>query len=121
METLEHLFFECILIKNIWLQLYEDLKLSEWFHELRFDLKTIILGFKSNEDHIPGINTFILLVKAYIFNSKNVNVMPSYKVAKRFLEYHCEIHKNTMKFSRENWLFLDAWTHGVKARRSSVF
>ena len=93
--------------------MYEDLSLRQKFdNNLSFDLKTILFGYDSQTDmHTSGINTFIVLAKAYIFSCKTRNQNVNYEAAKKYLKYHGQIHKNLCKSRNKEaeWNFLDTW------------
>ena len=86
------------------------MKLKEKFEDLNCDAKTILFGYKDvNNENISGINTFILLVKTYIFNCKNIGNDISFVAAKRFLKYRCGIQKSIARNVNREWAFLDDW------------
>ena len=65
-ETIEHLFWECTIVKNLWL------KLDDWLSEIDInanfnDLKMTILG---NPDLPHSINHISLMKKQYIYKTK---------------------------------------------------
>ena len=108
-ETLEHLFWECGVSRNIWIQVNDNLRLSHKFDNFNIDLKTIMLGYiNENENFIFGINIFIVLIKKYIFNCKIHNKILSFEGVKNYI-------KNEIKFQRmsmggvDEWEFLSEW------------
>ena len=109
-ETLEHMFFNCTEIKNLWFKIFDELKLKDKFENIKCDLQTILFGYKcNNNDFISGINIFILLVKLYIFNCKNNENTISFIAAKCFLKYRCGIQKSISKNVNREWAFIDDW------------
>ena len=108
-ESIEHFFFECTIIKNIWLQIFEELDLGNKFENLRFDLETVLFGYKNkHNNHLNGINTFIVMIKTYIFGCKNKDSNVSFEAAKFFLKHQCKIHKSVTRNENE-WAFVDIW------------
>lgn len=67
-ETIDHLFSECYLIKELW-----D-KIKHWLEDLQlnvnFDNKSILFGKYLNSDIHRFKNLLILIVKQYIYASK---------------------------------------------------
>ena len=109
-ESLEHLLFECIVVKNLWYKIFEELDLGHKFQNLKFTLATVILGYINHDNmYISGINTFIALIKQYILNCKNNNKKISFLAAKNYLIYHSRIHKNVSRSMNMEWAFLDEW------------
>ena len=67
-QTIEHLFFECSIVKTFWAQLWESWGKDTGNTKLDINLKHIILGFiwekvAQNRE----INIIILKAKYYIF------------------------------------------------------
>ncbi len=109
-ESLEHFFFGCMIIRNIWLQLFDELKLKDKFENIEVNLETILFGYKNeNNNFLTGINTFIILVKYYIFHSKNENKNVTFEAAKYYLKHQCKINKMVTKNAEQEWAFLDQW------------
>ena len=75
-ETVEHLLFNCVNVKNIWIYVFDELQKTTNTHfspDLRICVFAIccILGvYDENEDNMKIINTVMLLVKMYILNCK---------------------------------------------------
>ena len=69
-ETIEHLFFQCIHVKDIWWYVFEEwAKLTGSTYEP--NLRSCILGvYNNNADDTRAINTIVLIVKAYIMKCK---------------------------------------------------
>lgn len=71
-ETIDHLFSECYLIKELW-----D-KIKYWLDDLQlnvnFDNKSILVGKYLNSDIHRFENLFILIVKQYIYACKLVSL-----------------------------------------------
>ena len=77
-ETIEHLFFECFIVKNFWFKLIE---LYSCFINLEISLscKDVILMYDNGNEFVStNINTLILYGKSFIYNCKmknrNVNI-----------------------------------------------
>ena len=69
-ETIEHLFFQCIHVKDIWWYVFEEwAKLTGNTYEP--NLRGCVLGvYNNNVDDTRAINTIVLIVKAYIMKCK---------------------------------------------------
>ena len=69
-ETIEHLFFQCIHVKDIWWYVFEEwAKLTCNTYEP--NLRGCVLGeYNNNVDDTRAINTIVLIVKAYIMKCK---------------------------------------------------
>ena len=68
-ETIEHLFFNCIHVKNIWLYVFQEwLSLTGSCHIP--DLRSCVLGVHNDVKHSRALNTIMLLVKSFIMNCK---------------------------------------------------
>jgi len=99
-ETIEHLFFDCNLVKNIWLFIF-----SEWQrvtgHVFIPTLQHCILGvYDHSVKFCAEVNVIILLVKSYIMKCKydgavlsNVAICNIFRSNVQLLN---EIHKNNM-------------------------
>ena len=69
-ETVEHLFFNCVNVKDIWIYVFKELQKKTNTHFVP-DLRSCILGvYDENVDNVKIINTVMLLVKMYIMNCK---------------------------------------------------
>ena len=108
-ETLEHMFFECTEIRNLWIRIFQDLRLEEKFENLKLNKRTVLLGYNNEDNFISGINIFIVLVKKYIFDCKQKGRAISFESAKYYLKYQCKIQKSVSKNANREWGFLDAW------------
>ena len=68
-ETIEHLFFNCIYVKNIWLYVFQEwLSLTGSCHIP--DLRSCVLGVNNEVEDSRALNTIMLLVKSFIMNCK---------------------------------------------------
>ena len=108
-ETLEHFFFECNIIRNIWLKLFEELDIKNKFDDISVNQENILLGYSHNSKFTSGINTFIVLVKYFIFSCKQQNKNVCYESVKNYLKYQCKIHKSIAKNADREWAFIDQW------------
>ena len=68
-ESLEHIFWECNISKNMWLLVYEKMKLKDFVPDLIFDKKTILLGYLGDNQLSKSINLFIAIIKYFIYKS----------------------------------------------------
>ena len=84
----EHLFFNCVNVKDIWIYVYDELQKTTNTHFVQ-DLRSCILGvYDENCDSLKIINTVMLLVKMY-------TVKPVYKDRSR---------------NKKNEVFIDRWS-----------
>ena len=68
-ETIEHLFFNCIYVKNIWLYVFQErLSLTRSCHIP--DVRSCVLGVNNEVEHSRALNTIMLLLKSFIMNCK---------------------------------------------------
>ena len=69
-ETIEHLFFDCTHVKDIWLFAFAEFQKLTGFHFVP-TLRNCILGiYDVNDENSRIINTIMLLVKMYIMKCK---------------------------------------------------
>ena len=69
-ETIEHLFFDCTLVKDIWLFAFDEFEKLTGFHFVP-TLRSCILGiYDVNAENSRIINTIMLLVKMYVMKCK---------------------------------------------------
>ena len=69
-ETVDHLFFDCTHVKDIWLFTFDELQKLTGFHFVP-TLRSCILGiYDVNVENSRIINTIMLLVKMYIMKCK---------------------------------------------------
>ena len=69
-ETIEHLFFDCTHVKDIWLFAFAEFQKLAGFHFVP-TLRSCILGiYDVNAENSRIINTIMLLVKMYIMKCK---------------------------------------------------
>ena len=83
-ETIEHLFFNCIYVKNIWLYVFQEcLSLRGSCHIP--DLRSCVLGVNNEVEHSRALNTLMLVVKSFIMNCKyDKCVLPTASLASIF-------------------------------------
>ena len=90
-ETIEHLFWECLVSKTIWLQLKDWLGLQNFF-----SMKQVILGDPMESPYIEHLK---LITKEFIYTSKLLETEPRFckliqiikskiKVEKSYLNRH---------------------------------
>ena len=104
-EKIEHLFYYCVCVKHIWLNIenliVKNNLLSEIFH---FNAKDVILGFHlqdvSNNNII--INKLILYSKFYIWQSKlnsdSLNMNSLYSCLRYHMKYDCILNDCNLSF-----------------------
>ena len=90
-ETIEHLFFNCVIVKNIWFYVFR-----EW-HKVSGKMFTPSLTsciFGTFERYVNGsntINTIMLIVKSYIMYCKFERKIPSQQELARIFKYKVSI------------------------------
>ena len=91
-ETIEHLFFECHFVRNIWFELEHRLHLVEDV-KICLTASDVLLcynmyGNQSSNLQTVNINTVLLYVKNYIWECKIVNVKPTNRDLLQYLSNH---------------------------------
>ena len=85
-ETLNHLFWECIQVQHFWTNL--SILLQEYNVHIKFNLRYILLGITGkNLTEVQLKNYIILLGKYFIFKSKYQKQQPNLL---RFKSYLCQ-------------------------------
>ena len=67
-ETLEHLFYDCTVVKTFWLQ-FEEYWLSKTNVNISLTCKDVMLGYNYTNPPIE-LNRAIIFAKRYIYNQK---------------------------------------------------
>lgn len=91
-ENLNHLFFDCIVVKHIWINIEQCIERTEKCI-VRFKNSDVILGFnfklkKCIVDSYGNVNKIILFVKYYIWQCRCLSLDPSYANLKIWLIKH---------------------------------
>ena len=110
-ETLTHLFFECKIINDLWIELFSWLsnRLENFNLSLYHKPQTILLGDKKIS---PLMNHIFLICKKYIYNCKIENKAPLFSVVKgkillcRKIEFFIEKSKGNLSKFDEKWSIL---------------
>ena len=87
MEKLEHLFFECEKVKNIWL------KLADTLHTTPFKMKDALLG---NPSGPVGIEHIKLITKEYIYLAKIKETDPKFENLMQYIKFKMELDRVTL-------------------------
>ena len=103
-ETIEHLLFDCVHVRNIWLHVF-----IEWQnvtgHNFEPTLQSCIFGiFDKSVQYINEINIIILLVKSYIMKCKYKNIMPSPEAVGKMFSYKVSLLSQVRNI--DLWLLL---------------
>ena len=103
-ETIEHLLFDCVHVRNIWLHVF-----IEWQnvtgHNFEPTLQSCIFGiFDKSVQYINEINIIILLVKSYIMKCKYENIMPSPEAVGKMFSYKVSLLSQVRNI--DLWLLL---------------
>jgi len=106
-ETIEHIFWDCMDIKNLWFRINSDLNLKEILG-IEFDKLTILLGYTGDHDICKkSFNIFIVSVKYYIYKCKLGEKFPNYDSLKKDACSRCRIYKNIN--TKLNFEFIQYW------------
>ena len=91
-QTISHLFFECLCVRNLWQFLKEQVRQKLAF-EIELTVKNILFGIQNeeNNDVINKINKIILQLKYFIFKQKLADSNISIQKATQYLFLNCEI------------------------------
>ena len=108
-ETLEHLFWECMIIKNLWFRIQDTFRLKEKFANFNFDLKTIMLGYTEDVEHKMGINIFLILIKYHIYMVKLKGQQPSIVGIKNYVLNCVRSQRDSKLYKDGEWDFLSDW------------
>ena len=106
-ESLEHLFFECMIVKNLWFRIQDIFRIKEKFKNFKLNLKTIMLGFVDPDERVKGINIWLVLVKYYIFITKLAGKELTAEGAKFFVLSRIGTHRDANLYDLEEWSFLE--------------
>ena len=69
-ETVEHLFFNCVNVKDIWIDVFDELQKTTNTHFVPNLNSCILSVYDENVDNVKIINTVMVLVQMYVMNSK---------------------------------------------------
>jgi hypothetical protein len=87
-QTIEHLFFNCTEVRNIWLFVFNKWNICV-NSNIAPDVRTCIFG-KLQQDHDVeslAVNTLILIVKSYIFKCKYESITPCRVSLIKYVKY----------------------------------
>ena len=104
-ETIEHLFYDCIIVSPIWEIIVSWLneKLSI---ELQIERHEYILGILHSDKRI---NLIIMLVKSYIYKQKCRKVLPCAEGAKQEILYYKRLEKDIFARNQNLKMFYKKW------------
>lgn len=109
LETIDHLFWECIYVQELWSSV------SRFIHncQLTSDLnaKTAAFGMchKDKNNSIQVINFIFFQVKYFIFSSKYRKTIPTFGHFQRYLLYRIQIEKEIALVNDKLGLFEAKW------------
>ena len=85
-ETIEHIFYECLEVKNFWLNL-TTLWNRSLDRDIEINCKNILLGYKiDNAEEYIIDNIFILYAKKYIYKCKMDEKQPNVHSFKQYMK-----------------------------------
>lgn len=111
-ETIEHLFFQCTVIKRFWTQLqswYEAMTDTEVMFEEKF-----ILFCKYNENKSTILDTIALMAKQYIFRCKCMDHTPNFYDFKDEMFETCKIERRIACQTNRKKAFIKKWSLFLK-------
>ena len=93
LETINHLFWECLYVQRFWTELSNLLKNCNV--DITFSLRTITIGItqRINNPNIQVKNFIILLAKYFIFESKCQKLTLSFIHFKSYLKQRLKVEK----------------------------
>jgi len=98
-ETLNHIFYECQISYNFWLDF------MEWWQErynekVTLFCKDVLLGYSTEDIRMPKcllLNKFLLIGKRMIFASAYRETLPDFKYFLKRIELYYQTEKNSKK------------------------
>ena len=107
-ETLIHLFSDCVKSQELWSCIKSWIKEVVKF-ELNLSAETIILGYLNTDTNFEPINLILLVTKHYLFNCASQSKMPRFHILKNrikqsFAEQQMIARINSMEHAFDkNW------------------
>ena len=90
-ESLEHLFWECIEVQPLWNSLNNFIAARSI--NLKIKKQEVMFGILTNNEHVNICNFLIILAKYYIFASKYRNNKPNFNAYKEYLRLRIKIEE----------------------------
>ena len=107
-ETYSHLFWECLYVQRLWLDMIEQLDLIEIRN---VDWKIIFVGLAGRSYRVMYCNAIIFLLKYNIYSFRTKGILPSVrKVYKIILDYEEEEKKIAVNKGKLG-VHLQKWEH----------
>ena len=109
-QTLEHLFWECTIVKNFWTQIDLWMK-SNFAHcaNLNLSREFVIFGYDENVKADKAADIFILLAKFHIYVSKLNNSLPNLLAFINMAKQHYNVEKHIAFRANTQEIFLAVW------------
>ncbi len=109
-ETIAHLFWHCTTSKNLWLNIKHDLDIENLFPNLTLNLKTVLFGYIGDDSSSSvGLNTFLILVKKYIFSCKMKEQEPSLAGVKNYTLNYVGLDEYFGTHDDHKWRVVESW------------
>ena len=110
-DDIEHLFFDCLVSKNFWIQVWEAWNKINVL-KVAANRKDVILGYNIHQGFASNVNKILNLVilhgKSFIFKCKFNNVKPDYFNFKNYMkEIFKVLHYDESLMIVINQTFLD--------------
>jgi hypothetical protein len=98
-ETIEHLFFYCIHVRDIWLYVFSKFSKATG-HHVTPTLRLCIFGsLKLDDQYSDVINVILLLVKTFIFKTRCEESLICRKSFVNYVLYKCDLYESV--FSKD--------------------
>ena len=105
-ETIEHLFFYCPKIYDLWGKCIKWVQ-SVNYNKIELDIKLILLGPKKID---PLLFTIITIVKQTIYKKRHKNKAPTLAQIQCILKYHMNIERYIAMCNNRIQHFLGKWS-----------
>lgn len=108
-ESIEHLFWECSYVQELWSNLSQFLKSKNI--DVVFNLADICFGRTPNSTSYRCINYIIILCKFFIFRMKYRKTIPRFEHFKKYLDIRINLEKaialerNKLEQHNRKWFF----------------
>jgi len=107
-ETIDHLFWECNYIKELWTKLQHFLK--DVNIEIKLSKEMAFLGFIDKKVYNHVLNFILILMKTFIFNMKIKKCIPNFNIFLNYLkikiqtEAEIALIKNKYETNNQKWI-----------------
>ena len=106
-ESIEHLFWECPIVQNLWVNICNYLR--SLGIEVSLNLFDICFGKQTNSNYESCVNFIILLCKYFVFKMKYMKVTPTFDIFKNYLIQRVKIEKEIAMQTNKMEKYLIKW------------